>query len=834
VQRELTPRALLVRLGAATIVACALLATFLLIELLHAAAPAAIAPEPPVVPASSRQLVVVIVDALRWDHAVDPERMPGFARRMREHSHAEVWAGRVTMTLAAVLAMGAGQRGQLSEIVLNASARRARHNHLVENLRAAGKRSAVAGDETWVQMFGHFDRQTLDPAGLPLEVDNSQEILDAGLRLAAAPPRPELLVVHVISFDHQGHAHAVDSPRFRAFERAFDARLERFLGGLPGDSTVVVLSDHGARDNGAHGVDSPIERRTPLFAYGPGIRPGVALLGADQIDLAATFAVLLGVAGPTHGRGTALTELLAVGDGDAARIACADVHRLGRVAASGAYGPDATALIDGSTGAALCAQASRPDGEKLAAARETVRRWDELLDAQRGGSTRIGLIGSLAALFVCAAVAGLLARPALGARFAAVAYAALGLAAAGAAVVGLTVLVEVSGRPWNQARGAALWLANLPLLAALVRPSAVARLYERMPALLLLAPGVFALSFPTNTQLHAWILLLVLGLVWQLAPDADRRDCRWLVGAGRRPASRRLALFGLALAALLPLARNVSDPLPAVIPDERILLGLGLAVACLWLAGGARARDGSSRPLDLALACGLAVAAPLARRVLPPVAGIAALLALPIAAWWLARAGRRTLALACLFGSWALDSRDPEVLAVAAAALCLESLGSAVAADAEGARSPSLRPWAIASLTAALFAAAFLARVGVQRGLDFYGMDWGAGTFRHPDPSLAWIGVAVAWKYLASYALLVVVLGMHLPPSLRWPIVALFALGHAARLATLGATLFACRTYFWPSLRVFGDLGPTLLASLAGAALLLGASFARPARAGPE
>lgn len=80
--------------------------------------------------------------------------------------------------------------------------------------------------------------------------------------------------------DMVGHTEGV-TDRYRSAIEGCDQQLGVLLAAIdarPGndseDWTVIVLTDHGHRDNGHHGGDSDEERRAWIAASGPGIRSG--------------------------------------------------------------------------------------------------------------------------------------------------------------------------------------------------------------------------------------------------------------------------------------------------------------------------------------------------------------------------------------------------------------------------------------------------------------------------------------------------------------------------------------------------------------------------------
>lgn len=73
--------------------------------------------------------------------------------------------------------------------------------------------------------------------------------------------------------------------------------------------TVIVTTDHGHRDEGGHGGDSPEERSVFVLAAGPGIARGVRRRDARQVDVAATVFAQLGIAIPEDLDGRPLSAI---------------------------------------------------------------------------------------------------------------------------------------------------------------------------------------------------------------------------------------------------------------------------------------------------------------------------------------------------------------------------------------------------------------------------------------------------------------------------------------------------------------------------------------------
>jgi len=779
----------------ATIVAMIAFVAVSLRELLVTVRPAPVAPQPASVARLTDRLVFVVIDGLRHDLAIDPARAPNLARHMRDDAHAVVWAGRVTMTSAAVLSWGTGQRASFAQVILNFNMGRTTHNDLFANARAAGIRTALAGDDTWPLVYGPFDRQILDRQGMAIEEDNSREIFAAAQTLANE--RPNVLVAHFLAPDHQGHAYGVQSDRYRAFLLRFDEDLERFVAALPTDTTLVVMSDHGALDNGNHGVDSLTERKTFLYARGPGIRRGVDLGAIDQVDVSATLAVLLGVPGASQGRGTAVTELLDVSAQDTATIACSDAERIVRVAT-------AEKKLDrlGNAKSALetCANASLAPEIRRDAGRAVVRAWDRLLDVRsvRTNTLTVALVMGIFLVF-----AGFVSRNPL--------LVVLALAICTVTAIAGTWIENESPRRIFLAA------AHVPLVLALLLPSRVAAQFEKRPLIgFAIVPVVLACTFPWETRNWSLVSLALVAALWIFAPHADVRSHRVRVLGWPR-----VSLACAGFAAMVPYAFGAEDPILSL-PGSPLRLALFThgAIAA-WLVLGARSREARGTIVDVLFAIVIACGSVLLRRSMPSTVGLFAIVALPLLAVTAASRGRNTLACGLGFASYGLISRPEEVLAVIGALIVIEAIAASTEQSASLDDPPfHRRPFAIATLTLGLVAASYLVRIGVQRGLDFPTIDWGAGKFDEPAPGQLRLALVIAWKFVAPFLLLVWLLVRGLSPEMRRGVLVSSSIVLVLRGATMTLTLFLARSSFWTSYRMLSDL-PSIWLMACGLAVAL-------------
>lgn len=783
------------------LVAVVLLLVPVLLYLTRGAVYPSVKPQSPVLQPLTKRLVLVVIDGLRYDFATDPERAPNLARYMREESSAEVWAGRITMTSAAVLSLGTGTRGDFSQIVLNVHARRTTANDLFTNARAAGLRVGLIGDPVWRQAYGEFDQERLSPGDLALDIDDSAELLaDAG-RWVSSGQLPNLSVIHFFASDHQGHSFGVFSPTFRQFLLRLDAGLARFLASLPKDTTVAVLSDHGALSNGNHGVDSDLERRTPFFAYGPGIKPGQKLK-LDQVDLASTFAALLGVASPAHGVGSPALGLLDLPVGDAGKLACGEVSRLALL--SRAAGEPSLEAEHPELFATCKADAAEP--ERVSAARELSRVWDELLALRAANRGVSGLFEALAVLLVF----GLLAPRLLGLSQRGATYrAGFALTGSAALCLALTTQVDRTLPPWNDSRAIVTWLSTLLFAAVALSPRTAERLYRSWPFFALaLVPGFFIASFPTNTQVQAGVVLAVclVGVV-RASRAVFERD----VSVGISVAA---AAIGVGVALRLGAVRE--DPIGSWLSPRELAVGAALAVLWVLVAISLERATRAARELGLELAVGipLVIAAFSSRSHLPATLGLGLLVALPLAGLASAARGRTLLARLCFLAGYGLVSRAVELPAVAALGLAAEGIGFLAGRSMRRTTGGPPLAWSIVLSTCAVFAMAFATRVGLQRGLDFGTLDFGAGTFDSIAVPPSRIMLALIAKYVIALSLVAGAFLRWLPFAVVRSSLQLLSAASVLRLATMAAILYAPPVSFWSRFRMLGELGSVVVMCL--------------------
>lgn len=742
-------------------------------------------------------LLLVVFDGLRHDIATDPGIMPEFSRRMRGGTSGELWAGRFSVTSAAVLAFGTGQRGHLEQVLTNLSSRPPPFNSWLENAERAGRKLVLVGDGTWAEMYGRwFAERHLNPKGVAMDVDFSADTL-SGLS-GALRRRPDVVVAHFTTPDFQMHVHGVRSAAYRQHMSKLDREVFQVIETLDESWTVVVASDHGAGDSGTHGLDTPEQRRGPIWLSGRGILPRVKLgRPIDQVELGATLAVLLGVAGPDHGVGHPIVEFLALDDAGTAEIAC----REGRRAVGLARGLPGEVRARTREGADLSCAVEATADARVAGARSALRAVDAELESARGLNTSLGF-GVLAAALVVL----------LGAMLCVLGWRAVRWVPAGAALLALSVLlvreVERLSGAWPTVIRLAVFVACLaPVAMLLVAPRLARQRFEQLPrGAALLLPGALVLSYTSNTQPLAYVTVGVASALFVSTGWLEPRG-RWL-WTGDLRLSRTHALVVLACYVLLyRIGTERGWVYPEWLRQNALLSGAaGTAALCAWALGEWQ-RDQRARGHVLSATALGSVSLGVVPWVSPGV-GRTLLVATGIAALFALGTGRRALPLALGFAAYAWVARPFELPALVALIVIAQASGRALA------HSGTRNHTALLVLAAFIFSELFLSRVALGGSLDFGNMHFAVAGFRDRDVPLWVVTAALAWKYvLVGLMLSWAVLG-ELDRQARASVAQALVALELCRSAAVLSMLVVCSESFWTTMRTLVDFPFSLLYAL--------------------
>jgi hypothetical protein len=759
--------------------------------ILAPAHPPLMTPERAYGPPLTRRLLFVLVDGLRYDVATDGVRMPIFAKAMRTHTSAEVWCGQISMTGSAIHAYGTGQSGGIEQVLANVRPRPPPFESWLSRAHAEGLTLALSGEPEWIALYGSYiSHRHLDPIGVPIGFDFNDQTF-AGV-WNVKKHDPNFLLAHFVTPDHQGHRWGIPSPEYARHIHDFDQRLSAMLAQFGPEWTVIVTSDHGATDTGTHGTDVPVQRRSPIYAYGPGIAPGVhAPARLEQVDVGSLMAVLLGLPPPRHGRGRAVVEWLDIPPAQRQKIACADAER------GLSYGE--AALGQEKLAAARAALGECEGPNAIAGARDSIRKLDSTIASNTGiASPAAWVIVLLAALFA-ACIAGVV--------FGAAALQSLPIAALSIAVAVLLVRgVERLPGVWpNAVRIVLFTIASLGVLWSLTRPKQLVALLDRAPRLTaLLVPGALVVTYPTNTQPMAYLAIMACACVL-IARNASLDP----LVTGKRAMFRVGAVFVPAIFLWWPGTRP-SEMYPGwLMGNATAPVAAAIAIAIAALALIVRSAPSERTAGVVALVAGLGSIALLPHA--SPLVGRSLLLVLAAAAIWAAWSGRRMLALGLGMATYVWLCRFWEipvlVLTVALAETLARSLGKLAS---PGRPHPSV----VLLLATFIFGLLFVQRVGIQGGIDLAGLDQTTAVFGDPATPYWVAGTALIGKYALATLLVLGAALSRLEGEARESLLSALVVVYAVRTLTLLVMLVVCGGSFWTAQRVIGDLPFALLGTV--------------------
>ncbi|GBE83895.1 GPI ethanolamine phosphate transferase 3 [Sparassis crispa] len=320
-------------------------------------------------PPTHSRAVVLIIDALRFDFlSPDPPQPPSphhhnVLRLPQELTAADpsrsllfdAFADPPTTTLQRIKGLTTGSLPTFVDMGSNFGGASILEDSLIAQLRAADKKVAFMGDDTWTAVFPDAFAPGLC---FPYDSFNVEDLhtVDAGverhmLPLLADRSAPwDVLIGHFLGVDHVGHRVGPDHPTMHAKLAQMDAVLRRVVELLDEDTLLVVLGDHGMDRRGDHGGDGVLETSSALWVYSKGfpLTDPSALIPAEflprqtfpgapaahrvvqQIDLVPSLALLLGLPIPFNNLGTVIPELFWRDGTDFARAAAINAKQVKR------------------------------------------------------------------------------------------------------------------------------------------------------------------------------------------------------------------------------------------------------------------------------------------------------------------------------------------------------------------------------------------------------------------------------------------------------------------------------------------------------------------------
>jgi hypothetical protein len=262
----------------------------------------------PLVMKPIRRLLLIVIDGLRHDYASQYlQRVTGYSPQSVFY---ETYSDPPTVTLQRLKSICTGTLPVFVEIRNNFDfSHRLESDSFVTHFSKAGN-VTVIGDDTWVALFGaRLSRQFTAPS---FDVHDLHGVDNAVFR--AFPSEMEnqissLVIGHFLGVDHAAHVFGFKSDEVRSkIAQIEDFLIDRVLPKLNNDDLLIVMSDHGMTDGGAHGGASDAETSSFLFGYSPALQMRQTKSRIDQIDVCPTISLLFGFPIPAGNLGTAIPD----------------------------------------------------------------------------------------------------------------------------------------------------------------------------------------------------------------------------------------------------------------------------------------------------------------------------------------------------------------------------------------------------------------------------------------------------------------------------------------------------------------------------------------------
>ncbi len=256
-------------------------------------------------------IVLVMVDGVRPD-ALSPSQSPHIAALQARASYTlQACSVMPSMTLPCHMSIFHSVPPARHGIVTNDWQPMARPlPGLIEAARAAGRHTAFF--HNWEPLrnlnspgslnFSYFrDNVYTDPEGDRVVAEEAVRYIQSD--------KPDFAFVYFGTVDTYGHIYGWMSAEYLAQLTRVDGAVGLLLEGLPADSTVLLLSDHGGHER-THGTDAAEDMTIPWMIAGPGIRAGYEIkTTVTLLDTAPTLAHLLDVAPNREWEGCCVSEI---------------------------------------------------------------------------------------------------------------------------------------------------------------------------------------------------------------------------------------------------------------------------------------------------------------------------------------------------------------------------------------------------------------------------------------------------------------------------------------------------------------------------------------------
>jgi hypothetical protein len=305
--------------------------TGLMDSVFHYRSPLRFTPPAPGVPLGTpltQRVVIVLIDALRYDTSVNTNVMPFLNTLRDEGASAQVHSlppsysepGYTTILTGAWPDLNDGPAVNLDYAYIPTFTQ----DDIFSAVHRLGQHTAISG----YYWFEKLVPQSAVDASFYTSGDDAaadQAVVKAAIPMLSG--NYQLVLIHLDQVDYAGHYQGGPlDPHWNAAAKRADNDLKQILLAMDLKlDTVIVLSDHGQINRGGQGGPEPITLLEPFVMAGAGVRPGSFYPDMEQVDVAPTIAALLGTNFPASAEGRVQTAMLNLSPAYTAKIQAAEI-----------------------------------------------------------------------------------------------------------------------------------------------------------------------------------------------------------------------------------------------------------------------------------------------------------------------------------------------------------------------------------------------------------------------------------------------------------------------------------------------------------------------------
>jgi hypothetical protein len=261
----------------------------------------------------TRRVVVILIDALRYDTSTNSSVMPFLNKLRAQGASATMHSQPPSYSDPAWTTILTGAWPDINDSQLfnppdDFSARALTQDNIFAAAHRLGLNTAISG-HIWFK--GLLANSAVTSGFYTPAEDNSADTQVVSAALPWLTGDYQLVLIHLDQVDYAGHYEGGPiSSKWNASATRVDTMLGEIISRLDlAQDTVMLVSDHGQIDRGGHGGPDPITLLEPFVLAGAGVIPG-NYGDVQMVDIAPTLAALLGTNIPASNQGHVLTALL--------------------------------------------------------------------------------------------------------------------------------------------------------------------------------------------------------------------------------------------------------------------------------------------------------------------------------------------------------------------------------------------------------------------------------------------------------------------------------------------------------------------------------------------